>query len=750
MEEISCKIMGLSFSNKGTGYHVLRCVSVDDSKAVTVKGTFPDVNVSVGLKAKFRGRWEDHPKFGRQFHAAVMELVPEKGANGVVKYLVNYVKSIGPVTAGKLYAAYGDELLTILDSDPEKISECGFLSSTQVKAIIDEWKHASASRSASIFLTNAGLNGSQVRSVYGKFGAKTVELVKEDPYCLYECDGVGIATADSVARKLGIGRDDPRRCKALVLFALTDLGFSDGHMYATSDQIKSHIQKLLVKGTLESFSYGEYLSDSHFYSAMDGLRQAEKIHVEGTDIYTMSNWRNESEAAAALGVMLAQSPIGKNGLGSMLSDFEKRKNLSFSEDQRKAFLILEESRVGVISGYPGTGKTLLVSAFVDLFERLGMHYVLMSPTGIAAKRLSQVTKKSAGTIHRCLGFKQNAWTFHKGNKFHVDAVIVDEMSMVDGSTFYHLVTALSPDTVLIMVGDPAQLPSVGAGHVLHSLIRSGKVPHVALTRIYRQDGASDIVKVAHSILGGKKVDTSLHMDSQFVFLEMGKSSVMGEICTLTSKMKDRGANFQVIAPMYGGDLGVDRLNQELREVLNPDYRSGNASKIDVGSQSLYEGDRVMIIKNDYERMIYNGDTGKIQRISLKDDVVEVRVFDWFDQEASVPTYVDKVFTFKVEEARNVLRVAFACTAHKVQGQEFDFVVLPMTMQYGIMLYRNLVYTAITRAKKRVFVFGDPSAFGFAAENERETVRNTNLGFLISAPSARLPSEESTDIPPVPA
>lgn len=730
MEEISCKILGLSFSNKGTGFHILRCAAGEDMKTVTVKGTFPDVNVTIGLKAKFRGRWEDHPKFGRQFSAAVMELVPEKGANGVVKYLVNYVKSIGPVTAGKLYAAYGDELLTILDNDPEKIGECGFLSSTQVKAIVDEWRNASASRTSMIFLTNVGLNGSQSRSVYSRLGVKTVELVKEDPYCLYECDGVGIATADSVARKLGIGRDDPRRCKALVLYALTDMGFSDGHMFATSDQIKSHIQKAMTKGSLEPFSYGEFLADSHFYKAMDELRASNKVHVRDTDIYLSSHWRNESEAADALTEMIAQDPLGRDGLESMLSDFEKRKGLTFSEDQRRAFLILEQSRVGVISGYPGTGKTLLISAFVDLFERLGMHYVLMSPTGIAAKRLSQVTGKPAGTIHRCLGFKQNAWTFHRGNKFHVDAVIVDEMSMVDGSTFFHLVSALPPRTVLILVGDPAQLPSVGAGHVLHSLIGCEKIPHVALTRIYRQDGASDIVKVAHAILGGQKIDTSFQKDSQFVFLEMGRKSVMGELCTLTSKMKDRGANFQVIAPMYGGDLGVDRLNQELREVLNPEYASGKASKIDVGSGALYEGDRVMIIKNDYERMIYNGDTGKIQRISLKDDLVEVRVFDWFDQEASTPTYVDKVFTFKIEEARNVLRVAFACTAHKVQGQEFDFVVLPMTMQYGIMLYRNLVYTAITRAKKRVFLFGDPSAFSFAAENERETIRNTNLGQLI--------------------
>jgi exodeoxyribonuclease V alpha subunit len=207
--------------------------------------------------------------------------------------------------------------------------------------------------------------------------------------------------------------------------------------------------------------------------------------------------------------------------------------------------------------------------------------------------------------------------------------------------------------------------------------------------------------------------------------------VVDEICVLTKLMLEKGSNFQVIAPKYDGDLGVNTLNRRLREVLNPEFISGRAAKIKHGSCDLYEGDRVMLVRNDYERAIFNGDVGKVQRISLKDDQVDVRVFNWFDQESSIPRYVDKVFTFKVEECKSAMNVAYACTTHKVQGQEFDYVVMPMTMQYGIMLYRNLVYTAITRAKKKVFLFGDPTAFTYAAANERETVRNSDLGALIS-------------------
>jgi exodeoxyribonuclease V alpha subunit len=373
----------------------------------------------------------------------------------------------------------------------------------------------------------------------------------------------------------------------------------------------------------------------------------------------------------------------------------------------------------------------MISAFVNLFESRKLNYSLLSPTGIAAKRLSQVTGKSASTIHRALGFKKDgSWEFHSGNKYVVDAVIVDEMSMVDASTFHHLVTSLPDTTILIMVGDPAQLPSVGAGYVLHNLMGCPVVPHVSLTKIYRQGRTSDIITVAHSILNGSAIDTSFNPDSEFVFLPFPKDQVVGEICKLATALKGRKKNFQVVAPMYDGELGVNNLNQELRDVLNPGCLEKKAPHVKSGETDLYEGDRVMVVKNDYDRMIFNGDVGKITKISLKDDEVHVKVFEWFDHESPTPRYIDKVMTFKVEEARNVLKVAYACTTHKVQGQEFDYVLMPMTSQYGIMLYKNLVYTAITRAKTKVFVFGDPNAFLYAVRNNRETTRNSRLRELV--------------------
>lgn len=754
MEEITGKISGVTFGNVQTGFFILK-VALDGKKGdqVAVKGSFPGVSMSVGLKAKFTGRYETHPTYGRQFHAATCDVIPEEGRSGIVTYLSANVPSIGPVTAARLYDALGDGLVEVLNTDPERIRELAFLTKAQADSIIKEWSESSESRTVAVFLTDLGLSSSQVKSVFTRYGMRTRDSVSANPYCLYECPGVGFPTADQAARKLGVGKDDMRRVRSMVLFTLRELSASEGHMYATSGQVLDHISKRMFRRHgLEPFSHGEYLSDSHFFASLTDLVASDDVVSEDGRIYLKHHWLHETSSAASLAGVIRNPPLPMGDLRSILSDFEESRGIALSEEQRQGFLMLERSRACVVSGKPGTGKTTLVSAFVNLFERANLHYVLLSPTGIAAKRLSQVTGKPAYTIHRALGFKKDGtWEFCSSNKFQVDAVVVDEMSMVDGSTFYHLMSALPSTAVVVLVGDRDQLPSVGAGHVLNSLMRCPSVPHVALTRVYRQDKQSDIITVAHNIMAGVQVDTSFNKDSEFVFLNFPKDQVMDEVCKVAALLKSKERNFQVIAPMYDGDLGVNNLNKRLREVLNQEYSSGKSQKLKNGDVDFYEGDRVMVIRNDYDKMIFNGDVGKIQRISIKSGEVEVKIFDWFDQDSSIPRYVDKVFTFKIDDARHNLKVAYACTAHKVQGQEFDYVLMPMTMQYGIMLYRNLVYTSITRAKKKVFMFGDTKAFSYAAMNERETVRNSNLTELIRlsatdpAPSA---APEAFDQPTV--
>lgn len=734
MESLSGKISGIVYSDRNTGFYILKVTSDSlDGANVKVVGTFPGVNLAVGLKATFRDvKWVEHPEHGQQVSAGRCDVVPDKGKTGIVTYLISCVPSIGPVTAGKLYAAFGDELVTILDQTPEKILEVEFLTKIQSKAILDEWKNASEARSASVFLVDLGLNAAQVKSAYSKFGASSIAVVKEDPYRLYECPGIGFQTADVAARKTGVGVDDQRRVMAMISFALTEMASNEGHMFSVSDQVMNYITRLFRRHSVEPFSHGEYVSGSMYYPALAALRVRGDITCDGDHIYLSRHWIHESDSAACIAEILSQPPRSVDDLVAVLLNFEKTSKLALSDDQRNAISLLKSSRLCAVTGFPGTGKTLLISAFVSLFESLNWEYSLLSPTGIAAKRLSQVTGRSASTIHRALGYKRDGtWEFNRSNKYIVDAVIVDETSMVDSATFYHLVSALPKTTVLILVGDSAQLPSVGAGYVLQNLLRCSDVPSTALTKIYRQEDRSAIVSVAHSILRGESIDTSFRERSEFVFLPYSDDQVIDEIRRLTTRMKDRGSNFQVMAPVYDGLLGVNSLNQKLREVLNPEFVSGRASKIKHGASDMYEGDRVMVVKNDYDRMIFNGDVGKVQRISIKDDNIEVRIFDWFDHESPTPRYVDKIFSYTLDEARHVLRVAYACTVHKCQGQEFDYAILPMTTQYGIMLYRNLLYTAITRAKKKVFLFGDPRAFAQAVANNRETIRNSALSELIS-------------------
>ena len=730
MEELVCKVVGVVFINRQSGFFVLKTTLDGTTKPMTVRGSFPGMSIDAGLKIRVRGRHEDSPSYGRQFNAITCEVIPESGKIGVVSYLTTHVKSVGPITASKLYDAFGDDLLKILDGEPERLCELTFLTKLQISSITDEWKSASSMRTASIFLTDLGLNAAQIKSAFTIFGTDIRKVIESNPYKLCSCAGIGFATADQVARQLGIGVDDPRRIKAMILFLMDDLSQSEGHVYVTSDQVLNHAKKIFRRYNIDSFSHGDYLAETSFYSEIVALKASGDIISDGYGLYLPHHWLHESESAKQVSAIVDHGGV-EFDLNQMISEFESAKKLTLSDDQRVAVSLLKTSRICVISGYPGTGKTTLVSAFVHVFERMNLDYALMSPTGIAAKRLSQVTNKPAYTIHRALGCdREGQWEFNAANKYVVDAIIVDEMSMVDASTFYHLITALSPSTIVVFVGDVAQLPSVGAGFVLHELMACGHVPHVSLTKIYRQEGCSDIIEAAHSMLRGDLVNTTFRKESEFVFLPVPADQVLSEMSKLTSIMKDKRANFQVIAPVYDGDLGVNSLNRRLRDILNVGFAAGNAAKVKHGETDMYEGDRVMVIRNDYDRMIFNGDVGKIQRISIKQDEVEVRVFNWFDAESKTPKYVDKTFIFKIEEARSVLKVAYACTVHKVQGQEFDYVILPMTMKYGIMLYRNLVYTAITRARKKVFVFGDPLAFDFAVKNDRETIRNSNLSELI--------------------
>lgn len=740
LEQITTKISNIVFSNTQSGFYIFKATD-DRGSSFSVKGQFPALTFSQGMKVNFTGEWTTHPKYGKQFNASKCELVKENGKAGVVSYLIAHVPSIGPITANKLYDHFGDELINVFEQNPEKIQECEFLTKPQIESIIHEWSKSSAQRSSVIFLSELGLTQNQVRSVFTEFGVFVRDMINKNPYILTDCAGVGFVIADLVARKLGLGPDDPRRIRSLVTQSLHDLSFDDGHVYALSHQIKDNIKKMFRKNNLVPFSHGEMISESLYLDALMVLEKAGEITIRDHKIYSEGNWMNESDSSISLARILGAKSRKLSKFDECLKDFEKKKKITLSDDQKNGFYSLKDSKVCVISGYPGTGKTTLMSLFVHLFEKNNLDYALLAPTGIAAKRLNQLTGKSAYTIHRALGCARDGnWEHNSTNKYRVDAVICDESSMININTFYHLVTALPDDVIVIFVGDNAQLPSVGAGSVLKNLLDCPDIPNIQLTKIYRQESQNEIISVAHKILNNEFVDTKFNKDSEFLFLNMDSESSLEEICKLSSALKLKEANFQVISPMYGGELGVDNLNKKLRPFLNPSFANEKASKIRHGEADLYEGDRILITKNDYERMIFNGDTGKITRISIKNNLIETKIFNWFDSETN--KYVDKTFNFSMEESKIMIRVAYACTVHRSQSQEFDYVIIPMSMNFNPMLYKNLIYTAITRAKKKCFIFGDSNAFRYAIQNERENIRNSDLYSLISL---NLLLEKSTQV-----
>lgn len=700
--EVSVKIVGIIFSNSSTGFHAIR-VSGLEGDVKTVTGAFPGVRLAPGLRVKFIGQYNTHQKYGERFHASQCEVMVEAGRDGVVKYLITNVPTIGPATAAKLYGEFGDDLPRILSEEPEKIRALKYLRAEQINSILDEWAIASESRTISIFLSNVGFTGNQIRRVISHFGVTgLVDRIKKDPYILDQCPGISFITADSVAMHLGLNRDSTERVCSMLLYAMKSLGDQEGHTWFTPNQIKQHVsEKLFFKSTLAAFTHGAYLLDSQYFQAIDELCSNGKIVAHGGKLYRAAQWKFESGSASCLSERLQEIPHAFEGLESILEDFERSKNIQLSDQQKAAIHQLQKSHLVVVTGYPGTGKTLLISAFVHLFEKFNLRYILVSPTGIAAKRLCQMTGTPASTIHRAMGFNGGTWMFNHSNRYGTDAVIVDECSMADSETFYRLVSALTSGTILVIVGDAEQLPSVGSGDVLRQLTMSPDIPNVKLTNIYRQEKLSDVVKVSHAMLRRESFDTTYRPESQVLFMDMSDDDALMQVCNLASFLKSKDLVFQVMAPMYKGDLGVDNLNAHLRQRMNPGYES--LPFIDTMSGRMYEGDRVMMVKNNYDKSIFNGDTGKIVRINRRDNVVQVKIFDWFDQTTSVPTYSDYVFDFTMDEAQFNLRVAYACTVHRCVSPS-TFVETNLGIQtiediaesgyietaYGLKKYRNKV------------------------------------------------------------
>lgn len=690
-------------------FYVIRLYEEASQEAITARGNFYGLlQMCSGVPIELVGTWRKHPKYGNQF--SVQSWEPwAKESGDVGKFLHICVEGFAKKELAELVASLGVSAYEKLSQGYEAVAKGLSLSngSEDLQRGVLGWERALAVRDLSALLKSGGLGALEIQAAMAKFGMEAAQVIQGNPFRLLEVIP-DFPRVDKLAMKMGLKTEDPRRMEGAALWAVRE-GALQGHLYLQRSEIPEALPRLFRQHSLLA------LPDIPVDGAVEKLVERGALILEsGTGVYLPDSYSYERRSAELLARMLAPATINMD-LKTFLESYERGNRIRLSEAQREAVERLAQNRVLVLTGLPGTGKTTAVRVLVRLFEETGVTFALMAPTGIAAKRLAAVTGKEASTIHRALGYDGENWRLGPDNRYVVDAVIVDEMSMVDQELFYRLLSALRPDTILVLVGDDAQLPSVGPGNVLRELVAS-KIPHVRLTQIFRQSEKGEIVFNSHRINRGEMpILHSAKDQSEFKFVRMSdEDKIVDLIVNMAEKLKARNANFQVLSPKYDGTVGVNNLNDMLRDRLNPP----GPKEWQWGDRHFRWGDRLMVVQNDYKRGVYNGDMGKLVQIDREELKVRIHGVGANDP--------DVVVGFPFEIASERLKLAYAVSVHKSQGSEFDTIILPIVRSQGRMLQRNLLYTAVTRARKKVWLLGEEEAIRRAIGNNQVIRRNTVL------------------------
>ena len=725
METITGVVNKIVFSTEESDFKIFSLV-YDGNKRINVKGDFP--NLLVGSTLKVHGNFYTHNKYGNGFRAISHTYSYNNSVRSISLYIQSIAKWLGPHRSHAIAEKFGSNIESIIYDDPDKLTEVEGIGSKVAQSLVDAWIDNRELASIRIFLHSLNLPEKKIKRIINRYGINTEEKLKENPYLLTD-DGFTFSSCDFIASKLKIDPNSPMRYKYFIIYTLKQCLYT-GHLYLTKKDITKAFNKF---NSTAEFPFGNKLrvDDNLIDSYLKDLCTGGYLFREGDRYYEIESFFFENESARKLSLINKEED--KSNLKNIdPDDFIKRyqeeqststRSFELSSRQKEAVRSFIKEKILVITGTPGTGKTTVVKSFVQLMNENGVRFELLTPTGISAKKLGDTAGEEAMTIHRRLGYQGADWRYNAEDKYDTDVVIVDELSMVDMEVFYRLVTAMRDTTRLVFVGDQNQLPSVGPGNVLKELISCSRIKVIHLNKIFRQDECSDIILAADRIKNG---DTNLEYFSSdknsdiWHIQENNPTKIENIIKKFSDQLKHKRKSFQIFSPRNSGPLSVDTLNVALQESLNP--AADDKKEVQLNRAVVRKGDRVIITKNNYQLDVFNGDIGKVTFITPEEVCVDIENPGGSSKRIKIP----------MDIADSHIKLAYAITVHKSQGQEYPLILMPFIKAHGrMLLQRNLLYTAITRAKKKVIIIGELSAVERAIMNDAIQKRNTLFGDRIN-------------------
>jgi exodeoxyribonuclease V alpha subunit len=722
-EQMHAEVDRVTYRNEENGWTVLKVRNVEDHSLVTVTGSLPPIQE--GEHLQLVGLWSSHSTYGRQFKADRAVPIRPTTRAAIMRYLSSgIIKGIGDKTAERIVGHFGLETFKILDENPGCLMQVPKIGKKKAHEIIESWKAQKSIADVMMFLSNHGVSLTYAQKIIRLYGEQAIELISANPYQLaVDISGIGFIKADTIAKSIGIAPDSPERIRAAIIYQMQQAE-DRGHCYQTSLQITELLQATLG---LPQSSLEALVPEQLSLLAGAGSLLTEPVEFESET--TLSHWRPELMAAECdiadgLARLLKRGvELDESRVDQWIQRYNEAASAPLSDSQGEAVRKAAASRVFILTGGPGVGKTTTANAIIRLFKAMGKTVLLAAPTGRAAQRLSEVSSEKARTIHRLLEWQpaEGGFARNEANPLKADVIICDESSMLDVRLASSLIGAAPDHAQVVFIGDVDQLPSVGPGNVLRDMINSSRIPCTKLREIFRQAATSSIVRHAHEINEGLVPQFITDSPTDCQFLEVDTSdeirTMIQRLLTdvLPNKYKfDPTRDVQILSPMNRGDLGTQTLNAELQELLNPDpkahMREANQKQRE---GELRDGDKVIQTSNNYDLQVFNGDIGFVTATNVEGGKTKVVFGD------------GRLVTYERDQIDD-LKLAYAITIHKSQGSEFPVVILPMSMQHYVMLQRNLIYTGLTRARKLAVFIGSKKSLAHAVRNNVSIARQTRL------------------------